>query len=420
MVRVSGRIPQIIFVTEGLLPRALRVFAGTAVRSVQSEDEAMNPVNTGSPLVFATRFSRKLTNTLTYRGYHYIYRFIFIPPRWLLPTENRAGMLSGTQIYEPHKWTPQVAKKVVRGMLQKGWKGWPCLKILVASRARLALETLVRDVTGETDALFALSLGRQATVSKLTVQVMRPSGDILGYMKIPLTHTAIARVRNEARLLERLSSFPIIRGHIPRLLYAGTLNNTYILFQSAVPGERGPLVFGGAHSRFLQALRNVHSKEVPRQTVVETVGAKWEKAVRHLGTAWAELGQEVLRSATSDLPGKALTCGVMHGDFTPWNTRVQQEELFLFDWESGCWEAPVLWDMFHFQVQTSFFFGTAKELCACKRDASERISFMLFSLSSVSQFLEERNYDAIGYYKKFLIAALHRKPEGVETPASAA
>ncbi len=374
----------------------------------------------GSGPVFAFSPSRKLKHTLMKLGYTHFCSLLAIPPRWLLPADGRPGMIAGTQIYEPYKWKPQVIKKLLIGMMRTGWDGWPCFKVLVASKDRFPLAALVHNVTGEAQPLFAFSLGRQLAVCKLAIQVMRPGGEILGYMKLPLTNVASERVRNEANMLERLWQYPVLRQHVPRVLYAGGLNENWVLFQSALPGERGPLLFNGAHERFLQILRDVYSLEMPGQVVIGSVAAKWEKTVRHMGTEWEELGQEVLRSATRDLQGKVIQCGVMHGDFAPWNTRLQQGELLLYDWESGGWGAPTSWDMFHFEVQTAFFFRKRMEFQACKDGASNQISFMLFVLNSVCQFLEEQNYSAIDHYKGLLIGTLQRRQALLESSASAA
>jgi len=99
----------------------------------------------------------------------------------------------------------------------------------------------------------------------------------------------------------------------------------------------------------------------------------------------------------------------MHGDFAPWNSRVRQNELLLFDWESADWEAPTSWDMFHFHVQTASSFRKDNAHClAAEAQSSEEASFMLYLLSSVCQYLEEGNHNAISYRQDLLIRQLHK------------
>jgi hypothetical protein len=270
----------------------------------------------------------------------------------------------------------------------------------------LPLEVLIRDITGEERPIFALSFGRQPIFRKLTIQVMSPTGKILGYMKLPLTDAAGERVRNEATVLQQLWNFPVLRPRIPRVLYAGDWNQSYLLFQSPLEGEAGPLCFDGIHQQFLQTLWAVRLVEKPGQRLIGEIAAKWERAVPFLDGKWRELGQEALRRSTCDFSDKTLRFGVMHGDFAPWNTRVWQSELLLFDWESADLEAPTSWDMFHFQVQTAASFRKAS--CSIEVHPSDEASFMLYLLSSVCQYLEEGNHEAIGYRQKLLLRQLHK------------
>lgn len=408
-----------------LLPRALNLLLGSAVGPIRTEDDLSGLDRLGSPPVFSLSPSRGLTKSVRDNGYTYVRRFVAIPShsmaRWLLPIGSTSATLSGTQIYRPYKWAPRMIKGFLIGMMKMGWEGWLGSRVLVASRGLLPLEALVSAVTGEHRPLLALSLGRQAAVRKLTVQVMRPSGDILGYMKLPLTDAATERVRNEARILERLWNFPALRPHIPRLLYAGSWNDSYVLFQSALEGERGPASFNRMHEKFLETLRSVHRVEIPGRTLIAELAAKWQKVVRHLGAVWEELGREVLRISTRHLQGKALHCAVMHGDFAPWNTRVRQNKLLMFDWESADWEAPVSWDIFHFQLQTAYFLQKKGRFLGPHRsEPSDEISFMLYVLSSVCQFLEEHNDTAISLRQRLLTDQLRKKDMLLVDPASAA
>ncbi len=329
-------------------------------------------------------------------------------------------MLAGTCVYQPHKWAARAVKNALIGMMKMGWNGLWCSEVLIASTGKLGLEILVRNVTGEERPIFAMSLGRQAAVRKLTVQVMRPSGDVLGYLKLPLTDTAVERVSNEARTVEQLWNCPALRPYIPRVLYSGVWNGSYVLFQSPLEGERGPLIFNGMHDKFLRALWDVQRTEVPGRTVINAVAAKWKRTAQRLGGKWEEIGDEVLRRSTRDLQGKMLQCGVMHGDFAPWNTRVRQDQLFLFDWESADWQAPNAWDIFYFQVQSFYFFHKQKDFQIPQREASDESSFMLYALNSVCQLLEEQNLKGIDLYKKLLLRAFQRKHIWLEGPISAA
>ena len=293
---------------ETLLARALKVFVGSAVCPIRDEKDLTDLDKCVSAAVFSLSPSADFGKAIRKKGYTHKYTFIAVPsrraPRWLVPAQSRCAMLTATQMYEPHKWVARLLRRSLIGATKIGWTGWCCPKILVATKDKSALERLVEAVTSEAKPMFALSVGRQAAVRKLTIQVMRPNGDILGYMKLPLTDAAAERVRNEASILQRLWNFPALRPHIPRLLYAGDCSGTYVLFQCPLQGARGPTTLNEMHRSLLQKLWDVHAVRMPGQSLIEAVAAKWKRVVPCLGADWERLGQEVLRRASRDLEGK--------------------------------------------------------------------------------------------------------------------
>jgi hypothetical protein len=235
-----------------LLPRALNVLLGSAPQPIQVEREVPELSRMGWPPLFSFSPSATLVTRLRCEGYDHLRYFVALPshrmPRWLLPVENASGMLGGTEIYLPHRWAPRTLKTMLVRIAELGCAGWLRSRILLASKGPLRLEALVEAVAGESHPRFSVSFGRQAAVRKLTVQVMRSPIDnanrghrqkvdeIVGYIKLPLTDMACERVRHEAATLERLWNFLSLRKHIPRLLYAGNWNDTFVLFQSPLQG----------------------------------------------------------------------------------------------------------------------------------------------------------------------------------------
>lgn len=395
-----------------LLPKALDLLLGPAVGPIRTGNEVAGLEKLGSPPALLLSPPQKVAKVLVHKGYTHVRRFVAIPfssvPRWVLPIGDANVTLIGTQIYMPHKWLPTAIKTLVEAMIKIGWSSSLGSQVLVASKEPLELETLVGQLTGEWNPVFALSLGRRLAVRKLTVQVMRPDGEILGYMKLPLTAAAVERVRHEASVLQRLWDFPALRSHIPRLLHSGSWNKTYLLFQSPVLGQLGPTNLTKAHEDFLQTLWRVNRTERSGQSLVEAIGEKWEKVVVSLGPKWKDLGQEVLRRSALELNGQTVSCAIGHGDFAPWNTRVYQERLLLFDWESAQWEVPLLWDIFHFKLQTAVSLRKRNGInLPAGRDA--RTAYRLYLLSSVIQFLQEGNLAAIDHRQKLLTSELERE-----------
>jgi hypothetical protein len=340
--------------------------------------------------------SNSTKNDLTSQGYTRARCFVALPsltsPRWLFPLENGRCTLEGLEIYKPYAKAARILKGLLTTMVAAHCQGFAPHRVLVASRGPLPLEALVREVTGECQPVFALSLGTEMRFRKLTVQVMRPDGEILGYIKLPLTDAAVERVRHEAETLNHLWSFSSLRLHVPRVLYSGEWGNGYILFQSGGPPRPAPVQFNRQCEEFLQLLWGIQSTEKPGHVLWEEVAARWRKSEPGLSSGWRALGQAALAKAKRELDGVMVPCGVAHGDFAPWNTRVGDGRLYVFDWESASWEAPTLWDIFHFKTQVATLLNKKNDMHISRdRRSGERACFLLFLLNSACQLFGEES-----------------------------
>jgi len=360
--------------------------------------------------------SKSLKADLTRQGYATTRWFFVLPsltsPRWLFPLRNGRCSLAGLEIYKPYARTARILKGLLTTMVAAHYPGFATHRVLVASRGPLPLEALVREVTGECQPVFALSLGTEMRFRKITVQVMRPDGEILGYVKLPLTDAAVERVRHEAETLNRLWSFPALRLHVPRVLYSGEWRNGYILFQSGGPTRPGPVQFNRQCEEFLQLLWGIQTTEKPGHVLWEEVAARWRKAEPGLSSRWRALGQAALAKAKRELDGVMVPYGVAHGDFAPWNTRVGEGRLYVFDWEFASWEAPTLWDIFHFKTQVGALLKKKNDMhISGDRRSGERASFLLYLLNSACQLFGEES-PSLGVELEFRRQLLAKQLEG--------
>jgi hypothetical protein len=353
--------------------------------------------SSGDPTQFAvvsTEYSKQLVGQLAEQGFTRAHRFLILPspnkPRWLLPLGNPHRTREGLHIYTPYALVARMLKRAVGTILGAGWTGRKSDRVLIASKKPLPLEVLVGEITGEMKPVFVLSLGTPSQFRKLTVQVMRPNGETLGYIKLPLTDAANQRVRHEAEVLERLWKIAKLRAHVPRVLHAGPWNGGYILFQSCGPSQPGEMEFGPAHETFLRTLWHARQMERPGQAIVEELSAKWAQASLQMDSEWQDLGAETLRRASRELSGLGIPCGIMHGDFAPWNTRGGNRRLFVFDWEAAEWDAPISWDIFHFHFQVATLLNrNTNSVARADKTSGGKSIFWLYLLRTICQGLEE-------------------------------
>ena len=396
------------------LQKALQAFLGRGNGCVFQADEGQ--YHNGGPVGVLTGPSNsRLAVRLRSGGFTSIQEFALLPSarttRWIIPIGDSQRTASGLNIYMPYALGARALKLLLMAFNRMGWTGWARHKLLVASSQPLMIETLVSEVTGEARPVFALSLGTPDRFRKLTVQVMRSSGEILGYIKLPLAREGTERVRGEAKILQHLWGFDALQRHIPRVLYAGEWGDGYILFQSSRAHSPGPVKFGSLHGEFLKVLWSVHRTTRSGQDLVDEVRLEWRKAEPHLPPGWRELAERAFDRAIRDLVGETIACGLWHGDFAPWNTRSGNGPLFVFDWEYASTGVPNMWDFFHFHVQVnSHLHRRTRTDLPLARSAAERASFLLFVLNSVCRLIDEQvdRRNAIKYRQRLLLQELSR------------
>jgi len=338
------------------------------------------------------------------------HRFAVLPsrqdPRYLLPLGDSRTTLEGFRVYTPYGFGARLRKSLLAQIVKTGWRGWGMHALQVG--APLGLTALVTNVTGERSPAFAMLLGMPGKYRKLTIQVMRGKGETLGYIKLGLTKPAGDHVRREARMLEDLSA---LCPQLPRVLYAGEWQNSYMLFQSPLKGRPGPSHLTAAHVEFLEKLASIRYVNKPGLRVVEEAGARWKELTWRCDWRWQQLGNAALAAARRDLEHVTVPCGFWHGDFAPWNTRVHNGQLAAFDWESCEAGMPIGWDTFHFSVQVA---SLLKKRWRNKFDLASspgaRGLFLLYLLWSLARSLDERaeNNPALEYRKTALENELAR------------
>lgn len=338
--------------------------------------------------------SSRTRRELAHRGYTHSHTFFTLPsfasPRWLFPATSMRCTRQGLQIYASFAGKARLMKALLATAVATHCQALIPHRLLIASRNTLALEDLVRELTAERQPVFSLLVGTEPRFRKLTIQVMRPDGEILGYIKLPLTEEAAERVRHEANTLRRLGEFPSLRPHIPRILHSGPWGQSAILFETAGPTRTGPVRLGREGEEFLGILHAIRPVPKPGLAVWEEAAANWQRSEPSLSSEWRALGHLALGKARREMEGVTIPCGVSHGDFAPWNTRLGDVGLFVFDWESAMWEAPSQWDVFHFKTQVAALLHRNHDLyLSPDRNSGERPSFLLYLLVSACRLMGE-------------------------------
>jgi hypothetical protein len=160
---------------------------------------------------------------------------------------------------------------------------------------------------------------------------------------------------------------------------------------------------------FLERLADLQRTVRSGLRVADEVAARWNAVTWRCDWRWQQLGAAVLSAARRDLQNVTVPCGLWHGDFAPWNTRVRDGQLSAFDWESCEADMPLGWDAFHFSVQVA---SRLKKGWRTKFDLAQtpgaRGLFLLYLLFTLGRSLDERaesNQD-LDYRRRALVSEL--------------
>jgi hypothetical protein len=204
----------------------------------------------------------------------------------------------------------------------------------------------------------AFYTGTPGAYRKATVQVMTSAGRVLGYAKLASSRSAETDLETEHRTLLRLSESERLLGRVPKVLDRFDCQAGSVLFTTSGPTHRGPKELSNAHLEFFEAVFLPFAKrsvfcESPMWTLMSETAAYLEPSLPEpLPTYFAR----ALEQLHDELGTALLPLSMAHRDFTPWNTRLGTQGIFVFDWGHAAEGVIPLYDAFHFQaIQAALF-----------------------------------------------------------------
>jgi phosphotransferase family enzyme len=263
------------------------------------------------------------------------------------------------------------------------WQHWPMERVHLNIDPLLQL---VKQVTGVANAIITFRIGTSTRHRKVIAQASLASGQIVAILKLPLTQESVARVRHEARMLAFLNASKGFAGQVPTLLHAGEFQGSFVLVQTAVNADcgTGPRQFVTVHEDYLNQLHQTCPSRRTANTLVDSV---WKRCS---GSRYSAEFYSALKPISDELGASAIECSLTHGDFAPWNTRVRDGRLYVFDWESATTGRPCIWDEFHFRTQAAALLKSGRFM----PKPEKRALYALYLLDSLAMLEKELSPDA--------------------------
>jgi len=204
---------------------------------------------------------------------------------------------------------------------------------------------------------FALSLGEPNHYRKVTALIFDAKATPIAFAKMGCTAQAICLISNEFVALEKMSMLKCQSVVMPYLLGKGkTATASWILQSPLLSGCFSSNDLQNEHIAFLSDLVQKSVQVVP--LILSDV---WKylhvllkspvlpiKVNFELEKTFVVALCERLREWNAENLNKPWPFTVAHGDFAPWNMRMINGKVALYDWEYFMSLAPVGWDVLYF------------------------------------------------------------------------
>jgi len=199
----------------------------------------------------------------------------------------------------------------------------------------------------------ALLVGSPGALQKVVLLRMGAVPSDLRVAKLALRASADHSIEREAYWLGVLNRSPATAPFVPRLLDAGALDcGRHYVVMNALPEGRPGKRFDAHHRAFLAALSasgrttSAWSESVPNLRLQERLCA----LAPLLEETHRSLFDDTLRDIDRHIGSHSLPACLAHGDFAPWNVRIANGRLYVFDWEYAQASASPLHDYLHFHL----------------------------------------------------------------------
>jgi|GEM_PF-4505192 len=194
----------------------------------------------------------------------------------------------------------------------------------------------------EPEIITAITLGKPSRNRKPVLQLIKPSGETIGFAKIGWSDLSISLINNEADLLTNLES-----KLEPNIAAPKVILNTYW-------EGRKVLVISKVDSSFMSK-RSPTSARDTFNLIANSLGTnhiKFKEIPLINNSNSTRIDTVINIPKLIDIhKGKIIEVGTWHGDLTPWNTSTYKNKTSIWDWEYGGTEVPVGFDQLHCEFE---------------------------------------------------------------------
>jgi hypothetical protein len=285
-------------------------------------------------------------------GYAYQRHFAVVPnlqqARWFVPLDTPAISSAALSLYTPTRWSAKVKRGVARLAMHARLPVWYRDHIWIAQRECPPIESAVNPLFPGHDVRWALSSGAPegARNRKASALIISRRGEMLAFVKLARSEIARRILMRETHMLEQLGKVSAVAESTPRLLFSGEIGQTLALAQKPLTGAPAPAELSPSHRAFLKSLQTpvmITAADVPMAIGLQA-------RLRGLPTLRPDL-VDICDRVMEELATFEVPITIVHGDFAPWNLRIENGKVLAFDWEYGEMRGLPLIDEIHYLLQ---------------------------------------------------------------------
>ncbi len=228
----------------------------------------------------------------------------------------------------------------------------------IYSKKAHKLESLFEDLVYDSYTVFMGTAGYDRT----PVISLQNKGEATHYVKFASNMHTMYRINNERQFIRRLKHKEPNTFMLPELCQE--MDRTLMLTKAFdVKNSKLNPEFGTMHQKVLRELIKLSPIQI--QPIWKT--AFWNDILDNLSyLKRRQLSDQMkrvlllLNQTREEINNnEKIATSIAHGDFTPWNLRINGRKAVLYDWELAKCDAPLLFDLFHFNFQTEIFLKKA-------------------------------------------------------------
>ena len=319
---------------------------------------------------------------------------------WKFPVNN---LKVGLNLYQPSSIKGKVLKRFLPLCLKTPVLDRVVKKIMHITPSCLNIPegvvNTLKNVYGKKDVEYAVFEGTPCTHQKTTVQIAQGK-HILGYAKFSKKKSVQELFLKEKEILEWLHASGL--NNIPKCVLCEATSDGQLLFIQDTKKTTSSKVshkLGRAHQAFLSEMSEktetmcdyersdyyIQLEALKKNLdVLEKAGIGTESIIEAIAVVEKKLENEKNFSA-------------YHGDFTPWNTFVlENEEIYVFDFEYAMKTYPKHLDAFHFFTQTMIY----------QKDKSAKEIMEMFESKHVFKQIQKLFENPYVSYLQYLISII--------------